>query len=107
MASGRLGTARLAANVDTVVYTVPAGMVATVNICVLNQGTSAALVKVALSTANVPAAGDYIEATSVLANGGVLERFGVMAGAGERIIVRADKDLTVDVRVHGVEEVAA
>lgn len=106
MASGRLGTARLAANTDTVVYTVPADMVATVNICALNQGTTAALVKVALATTNVPAAGDYIEAASVPANGGVLERYGIMAGAGERVIARADKDLTVDVRVHGIEEAA-
>lgn len=101
MASGRLGTARLTANVDTVVYTVPAGTVATVNIGVLNQGASEALVKIALSTTDVPAAGDYIEASPVSA-GGVLERYGVMAGAGERVIARADQ--VVDVRVHGIEE---
>jgi hypothetical protein len=104
MASGRLGTARLVANVDTVVYLAP--HLATINICALNQGTSAALVKVALSLTDIPSAGDYIEAASVPPNGGVLERFGVMISAGERVIVRADKDLTVDIRVHGPEGVA-
>lgn len=102
MASGRLGTARLTAEVDTVVYTVPTSTVATINICVLNQGASAALVQVALSTTNAPAAGDYIETGTVPGGGGVLERFGVMVGADERVIFRADQ--VVDVRVHGVEE---
>jgi hypothetical protein len=102
MPSGRLGTARLAANTDTVVYTVPAGMLATVNVGVLNQGGNEALVTIALSTTDAPAPGDYIEASPVPAGGGVLERYGVMAGAGERVIARADQ--VVDVRVHGIEE---
>ena len=104
MASGRLGTARLAVDTDTVVYTVPDGVIATINIGVLNQGAAEANVSVALSTTDVPAAGDYIETSPVPAGGGVLERFGVMAGAGERVIARADHDQTVDVRVHGIEE---
>lgn len=102
MASGRLGTARLAANTDTVIYTVPADTVATVNIGVLNQGASEALVRISLSTTGVPVAGDDIEASAVPPGGGVLERFGVMAGAGERVVARSDQP--VDVRVHGIEE---
>lgn len=106
MASGRLGVARLAADHNTVVYTVPPDTLATVNICVLNLGSSDAQVQVAIATTDIPGAGDYIEAGVVPRNGGVLERFGVMVGGGERIIVRASVDQMVDVRVHGIEEVA-
>lgn len=100
---GRLGVARLEANVDTVVYTVPEGKSATVNLCALNQGDEAAKVLVALSVTDEPMAGDYVEAATVPSNGGVLERFGVMVAVGERVIFRTDKGGVVDVRVHGVE----
>lgn len=103
MASGRLGTAKLAADTDTVVYTVPADTLATVNVNCCNTGTAAALVNIAIATTDVPADGDTFELATLRAAGGVVERTGIMLSAGERVVVRADT-ATVDVRVHGIEE---
>lgn len=103
MASGRLGTARLAADTDTVIYTVPADTLATVNINAVNVGTATSIVKIAISTTNTADSGDYFEISSLQASGGVVERTGIMMSAGERVVVRADT-VTVDVRVHGIEE---
>lgn len=105
MASGRLGTARLAANVDTVVYTVPVDTLATVNINCCNTGTAVATVKIAIATTDAPAAGDYYEMSSLEPNGDMVERTGIMLSSGERVIARATT-ATVDVRVHGIEEEA-
>ena len=102
--SGRLGKARLAADTDTVIYTVPASTLATVNFNAVNMASNAgALVKFSISTTDTPAAGDYYEMSTLLANGDVVERTGIMLSAGERVIARASTN-TVDVRVHGIEE---
>lgn len=105
MASGRLGKARLAADTDTVIYTVPASTLATVNVNCVNTGTAAATVKIAIATTDVPADGDYFELSALAATGGVVERTAIMLSAGERVIVKATTD-AVDVRVHGIEEAA-
>ena len=105
MASGRLGTATLAANTDTVVYTVPAGMVATLNVSVVNRGDTLAAVNVAVSTSGAAAAADYIESGAIVPGHGVLERSAVVVGAGERVIVRSTT-ANCSVRVHGFEEAA-
>lgn len=103
MASGRLGTARPTAETETVVYTVPEATVATVNINCVNTGATAATIKIALSTTDAPVAGEYFEMASLQANGGVVERTGIMMSAGERVVAWATLG-TVDVRVHGIEE---
>lgn len=104
MASGKLGSADLAAAVDTILYTVPAGQVATVTVSYCARTASAA-VRLAVSTAAAPAAADYLEFDAALPVGGVLERSGVVLSAGERVIARASVS-GVSVRVHGFEEAA-
>ena len=103
MASGRLGVAQLAANTDTVVYTVPSGKLASCNVAIVNRGTSAALVNVAFSSTTSPALSEYVEFQVKIPANGILERTAIVAGAGERVIVRSS---TADcsVRVHGYEE---
>lgn len=103
MASGKLGTANLAAGADTTVYTVPASTVATINIRVANRNAAAAKVRVAIGTGASPDAADYIDYDILLAANGILEDTGIVCGAGEKIWVRSDV-ANVSVRVHGFEE---
>ena len=105
MASGRLGKARLAANTDTVIYTVPASMLATVNINACNMGATAATVTFAIAATDAPANGDYYDMSILQASGDIVERTGLLLTAGERVIARATT-ASVDVRVHGTEEAA-
>lgn len=105
MASGKLGSAALAANTDTTVYTVPASTVATINVAIVNRGSESATVNVAIAPAGTPANADYIEYGVTIPAKGVLERTAIVAGAGEHVVVRAST-ANCSVRVHGFEEVA-
>lgn len=87
MASGILGSADLAATTNTTLYTVPATTftVATVSIC--NRGSSPVLVRLSLSTATTPTAGEYIEYDMTIPPKGVVERTGLVLDATKKIVV--------------------
>jgi hypothetical protein len=104
MASGKLGSADLSAGYDTIIYTVPAETIATVNIRIANRNTSAIKIRIAIGSGTSPAASDYIDFDLWVAANGILEDTGIVCGAGETIFVRSDTD-NVSVRVHGFEEV--
>lgn len=104
MASGNLGAAALAAGADTLLYIVPAGKTATVNInCCNRDSASGAKVRLAIGTGGAPANGDYIEYDCAVPINGVLERTNIVCSAGEKVWARADT-ANVSVRVHGFEE---
>lgn len=103
MASGRLGISAPAANTNTTIYTVPAGMVATLNISLTNRGTEDAVVDIALATTATPASAEFIEFGVKIPAKGVLERTAIVVGAGERVVVRSST-ANCAVRVHGFEE---
>ncbi len=103
MAAGKLGSADLAAAADTLLYTVPASTVTTLNIRIANRNASAIKVRVAVGTGAAPAAGDYIDYDIPVAAGGILEDTGIVCGAGEKVWVRSDL-AGASVRVHGFEE---
>lgn len=105
MASGLLGKANLAANTNTTVYTVPASTLATVNVNLVNAGTSTAKVRIAMAATGTPGASEYIEYDFQIAASQVLERTGIVMSAGERVVVFSDL-ANVAVRVHGFEEAA-
>lgn len=107
MASGKLGAVDLTANTFATVYTVPASTVTTLNVIIVNRGTTNAIVRVALSTEiTTPANADFIEFDVVIPpNGGVLERTALVAGAGEKVMV-ISTTASVSVRVHGFEGTA-
>ena len=90
MATGILGTADLAAATDTTLYTVPADTfsVETVNIC--NRSSSAATVRIAVSSSGTPADADYIEYDSQVTANGVLERTGIVLDASKVVVVRSN-----------------
>lgn len=105
MPSGKLGAATLVANTDTELCTVAAGKVATVSVSVCNRSGGTAKLRIAVGTGGAPAAGDYIEYDTPVPSPGVLERSGIVVGAGEKVFIRSDA-AGVDVRVHGFEEAA-
>ena len=105
MASGKLGSAALAADTNTILYTVPEGSVSTLNINVVNRGGAPAKVSIAISINLIPELEDYIEyQAGVPANGGVLERSAIVLSEGERVIIHSSTG-DCSARIHGFEEI--
>ena len=105
MAIGYLGKTKLAANMNTAVYSVPAGKFTTANVAMCNIGDASAKIRLAIVDGAVAdlADEDYIEYGVDIPAGGVLERTGLTLSAGETVVAWADKN-TIVVRVHGYEE---
>jgi len=102
MATGRLGTADLAAATNTTVYTVPEDTFAVVTISVCNRGASAADIQVAICDTATPGADEYIEFDTSLSAKGVLERTGIVLDTGKLIVVRSSA-ASVTTVVYGIE----
>lgn len=103
MASGRLGTASLAATTNTLIYTVPAGITATINIRMANRAATAARIRVALTVGGAaPTLNDYISYDLLLPERGIVEEVGLVVSSGEAVYVYSDS-ANVTVRVHGME----
>ena len=105
MAIGYLGKTKLAANMNTAVYSVPEGKFTTANVAMCNIGDASAKIRLAIvdGAAADLADEDYIEYGVDIPAGGVLERTGLTLSAGETVVAWADKN-TIVVRVHGYEE---
>ena len=105
MAIGYLGKTKLAANMNTAVYSVPAGKFTTANVAMCNIGDASAKIRLAIvdGAAADLADEDYVEYGVDIPAGGVLERTGLTLSAGESVVAWADKN-TIVVRVHGYEE---
>lgn len=101
---GKLGSAALPADEYITVYEVPEEKAASLNILAVNRGEESALFYVAIGTTATPAADDFVEHGAPLPrHGGIFERTGIVASAGEKVIVRATT-ADVTVRIHGFEE---
>jgi len=98
-----LGGADLAAATDTLLYTVGTGKECTFNVSLCNRTTGNAKVRVAIGSGSNPANTDYIEYDAVVPGGGVLERGGIVADAGQKVWVRSDV-VGVTARAWGFEE---
>lgn len=105
MPSGKLGAANLAANTDTLLYTVPASIVATVSIRLCNRGAAPVKLRVAVGSGVAPADTDYLDYDAPVPANGILENTGIVLSAGEKLWVRSDT-ATVSARAHGFEEAA-
>ena len=106
MANGRLGTADLAANTNTTVYTVPAANFAVVTLSMCNRSTTQRSIRVALASADTPTPGEYIEYDTSLVGNGTLERTGIVVNAGQKIVVFANS-VDVSAVVYGLETATA
>jgi hypothetical protein len=104
MASGVLGRVSLASTTLTTVYTVPAGNVSYLNVNIANRTGASAFVRVALAqTAASPLDAEYIEYETNLSGNGVLERSGLVLGAGWSVVAYSDK-ANVSVMAYGIEQ---
>jgi hypothetical protein len=87
MATGILGQSAPTAATNTTVYTVPVGKTATFNISVANTTTGTIAARVALAGSGAPASSEFIEYDTPIVGNGVLERGGIVAQAGENVVV--------------------
>jgi len=100
-----LGTALPAANTLATLYEVPTGRRAVANVAACNKGTTAAKVRVALTSSATPADSEFIEFDVSLAATEVLERTALSLAAGQKIVVQAETT-SVTFNAWGIEEVA-
>ena len=105
MATGRLGTANITSTADTTIYTVPASTFSVVTVSVCNRNTStAATIRIAVSSSGTPAVSEYIEYDTSLVGSGVLERTGLVMDAGKLLVVQVSSATpTISVVVMGIE----
>jgi len=104
MASGRLAKSNPSADTITAVYTCPAGFYSVVTVALLNYTDSATTFKLSIVETgnNNPVVSDYIEYDSVLSSKNVIERTGLVLGAGQKIVVSSPTSGVV-VNVYGIE----
>jgi len=101
-----LAKAVSSANVEVVVYTVPADkQFANVSVNLTNVGAAATTVHLGITNNASLTAVDYIEtATQLAANGGSLRRTNMILSPNEKLIVKADSG-NVGIRVFGLEQI--
>jgi hypothetical protein len=102
MATGRLGTADLAAATNTTVYTCPSSTFAVVTVSVCNRGASAANIRVAVASSATPGNAEFLEFDTSISAKGVLERTGIVMDAGKLLVVRSSA-VDVSAVVYGIE----
>lgn len=103
MPSGILGQSAPAATTNTTVYTVPSGKLATFSVNVVNRGSAAVSFRLAIAATGTPTTEEWIEFGAAIPANGVLERTGLVAQAGERVVAFTSA-ADVSVNVYGYEE---
>jgi len=102
MTTGRLGAVDLVAATNTSVYTVPATTFSVVTLSICNRGSTAATLRVSVSTSATPANNEFIEFDTSLAPKGVLERTGIVLDAGKFLVVNSNVS-SVTAVAYGIE----
>jgi len=104
MATGLLGISNPSPNVNALVYTVPSNTISSLNISVVNLGIVDSNATIYISDSATVTADRLIENSVVIpANGGVLERQGILCTSGERVYVNSGTG-NLAFRVHGFED---
>jgi hypothetical protein len=102
MATGRLGTADLAAATETTLYECPANTFTVLTVSIVNRGTNSALVRIAICDTATSGDDEYVEYDSELSAKGVLERTGLVVDAGKFVVVRSSA-ISVNAVAYGIE----
>jgi hypothetical protein len=87
MATGRLGIADLAAVTNTTLYTVPTGYFTVATVSVVDRSNQSITIRMAVSGTATPTAAEWIEYDCEIYPKGVLERTGLVIGAGQNIVL--------------------
>jgi len=102
MATGRLGTADLAAATDTTVYTVPADTFSVVTLSICNRNASSVRIRVGVCASGTPDDAEWIEYDSEIVGNSVIERTGIVMDAAKVLVVRSDT-INVSAVAMGIE----
>jgi len=102
MATGRLGTANLAANALTSLYIVPSNTFTVLTLSMCNRSAAIITARVAIATSSTPQDAEYIEYDIQIPANGVLERTGIVMKANEILVVRSSA-VDVSAVCYGIE----
>jgi hypothetical protein len=102
MATGILGKADLSAATNTTVYTCPSETYTVVSVNLCNRGNQATSMRIATAATDTPVNSEYIEYDVEILAKGVLERTGIVLGAGQKLVCRAGS-ANVSVVAMGIE----
>jgi hypothetical protein len=105
MATGRLAGDDLAAGTNTTVYTTPVDTYTVASVNIVNRGTQPTVINLAIADLDTPTAGEYIEYETELLPKNILERTGIVLGAGQKIVARSSQ-ANVSVVAFGIETTA-
>ena len=105
MATGRLGTANITTTANTTIYTVPSSTFAVVSVNICNRNsTTAATIRVAVSSSASPNPDEWIEYDTSLVASGVVERTGLVLAANQQVVVQISSATpTISVVAMGIE----
>jgi hypothetical protein len=106
MATGRLGVQAIPATTNTTVYTVPAGYYTIANVSIVNRGTAAINLRLAMTTSGgaspSPNVEEWIEYDTIIIPNGVFERTGLVLNYGLHLVVYSSA-ANVGCTVYGIE----
>jgi hypothetical protein len=102
MATGRLGTADLAANTLTSLYTVPSNTFTVLTLSMCNRSAAIITARVAIASSSTPTNAEYVEYDIQIPANGVLERTGIVMDANKILVVRSSA-VDVSAVCYGIE----
>lgn len=92
MASGRIATVDMPASINTVLYTMPTGMIQVLTVGVCNRNSSDVKIRLAFTDGDIePAKADYLEYDTIIRANGVFERTGIALNGEQVLIGYSDK----------------